>query len=160
MYQFLQRTQETPLTCSERPWKAKPSLQLSFPPTSLTAETKGTGRKKANPEWKEKQDQEGKESGWWEGKLQAEYRELTEMGAGHIPHPVLLNSCMALLRQESFSLPEFGSHLSALPVILFWPSFLYWKVLFLPKPNSRGFLCKEGCCCFSSPVVHAQQGDN
>lgn len=62
-------------------------------------------------EWKEKQGQEGKESGWWEGKLQAEYRQLTGMGAAHIPHPVIFNSFMALLRQESFSLPEFGLHL-------------------------------------------------
>lgn len=45
----------------------------------------GLEGRKQNQEWQEKQGQEAKESGWWEGKLQAEYRQLTELGAGHIP---------------------------------------------------------------------------
>lgn len=70
-------------------------------------------------------------------------------------HTVLFNSYTAL-RQESFSL-QFSPHLQALPLILFWPPFLYLKVLFLPKQTGRGFLCKDGCCWFSSPAVHAHQ---
>lgn len=63
MHQFLQRTQETPLTCSERPGKAKPSLPLSFPSMSLTAETNGTGRKKVKPRVKGKTGS-GRERKW------------------------------------------------------------------------------------------------
>lgn len=48
MPQFLQRTQETPHTCSERPWKAKPSLPLSFPPWISQLKSTGLEGRKQN----------------------------------------------------------------------------------------------------------------